>query len=68
VAGPTTIPSITSSVKNTLEGLVGQGLLTGFTNLMVKRNPIEPRQYDVSVTIAPATPINWVFVDVTVQI
>jgi hypothetical protein len=68
VAGPTTIPSITSAVKNTLEELVTQGLLTGFFNLQVKRNPIEPRQYDVSVTIAPATPINWVFVDVTVTI
>jgi hypothetical protein len=68
VSGPTTIPSITSAVKNTLEGLVTQGLLTGFSNLLVKRNPIEPRQYDVSVTISPATPINWVFVDVTVTI
>ena len=68
VSGPTTIPSITSAVKNTLEGLVTQGLLTGFTNLLVKRNLVESRQYDVSVTIAPATPINWVFVDVSVQI
>lgn len=68
VSGPTTIPSITSAVKNTLEGLVTQGLLTGFTNLLVKRNPIEPRQYDVSVTVSPATPINWVFVDVSVTV
>ncbi len=68
VSSPTTIPSITSAVKNTLEGLVSQGLLTGFANLQVKRNPNEPRQYDISVTIAPATPINWVFVDVTVTV
>ena len=68
VSGPTTIPSITSAVKNTLEGLVTQGLLTGFTNLLVKRNLIEPRQYDVSVTISPATPINWVYIDVSVTI
>jgi hypothetical protein len=68
VSGPTTVPSMTSAVKNTLEGLVTQGLLTGFTNLLVKRNPVEPRQYDVSVTVAPATPINWVFCDVSVTI
>lgn len=68
VSGPTTIPALTSAVKNTLEGLVSQGLLTGFANLYVKRNPSEPRQYDVSVTISPATPINWVFVDLSVTI
>lgn len=68
VSGPTTIPALTSSVKNTLEALVSQGLLTGFANLSVRRNPSEPRQFDITVTIAPSTPINWIFVDVSVTI
>ena len=67
-SGPTTLPKITSAAKNTLDALVGQGLLTTYVNLSVAKDSIEPRQYNVSATIAPTTPVDWIFVDLTVTV
>jgi hypothetical protein len=45
-----------------LNALVGQKLITKYRGLSVKRDELEPRQWNVNVEIQPTYPINWVFV------
>lgn len=68
VQQPTTKASITKTVIDTIDALISQGLLTGRGAISVARNPNEPRQMDVRVQVAPAAPIDWLFVDATFTI
>lgn len=65
---PTLVASITAKVQNALRALTSQGLLTTFKNLSVKRDQVEPRQWNVSVEVQPTLPVNWIFIDVSVGI
>jgi len=65
---PTLVAAITTVAQKTLEGLVSQGLLTSYQNLSVKRDAVEPRQFNVVVEVAPNSPVNWVFIDLSVSI
>lgn len=58
--------SITSAVIKTLQGLVGQGLLTAFRNVSIARDQTEPRQWNVNVEVQPTLPVNWIFIDISV--
>lgn len=68
VNSPTIVGEISGGLDKLLRSLVSQGLLTDFGSITVSRNPVEPRQIDVSVEIAPTAPINWIYTDVTVSI
>lgn len=63
---PTLVASITTRVTKTLQALNSQGLITAYQNLNVQRDEVEPRQWNVSVEVAPTFPVNWIFVDVSV--
>lgn len=61
----------TAAVLNTeavvlLNSLVGQGLITAYTNLSVSQDSVDPRQWNISVSVSPAYPINWIFIKVNV--
>ena len=61
----------TAAVLNTeavilLNSLVGQGLITAYTNLSVSQDTVDPRQWNISVSVSPAYPINWIFIKVNV--
>jgi hypothetical protein len=49
-----------------LNSLVSQGLLTTYANLSVVQDSVDPRQWDVSVSVSPAYPINWIYIKVNV--
>lgn len=49
-----------------LNGLISQGLITAFKGLTVVRDSVDPRQWDVSVSVQPTYPINWIYITVTV--
>lgn len=65
---PTLISSISSKVQKTVQGLIGQGLLTNSRNLSVSRDEVDPRQWNVTIEVQPSLPVNWIFVDVSVGI
>lgn len=65
---PTLIASIMASIQKTLLALVSQGLLTAYRNLSVKRDAVDPRQWNVIVEVQPSLPVNWIFIDVSVGI
>lgn len=61
----------TAAVLNTeavilLNSLVGQGLITAYSNLSVMQDTVDPRQWDISVSVLPAYPLNWIFIKVNV--
>lgn len=49
-----------------LNALISQGLITAFTGLSVQRDQVDPRQWDISVSVQPVYPINWIFIRVSV--
>lgn len=65
---PTAIAEISAGVDKILRSQISQGLLTNVGAISVARNPVEPRQIDISAEINPAGPINWIFIDVTVSL
>lgn len=68
IQSPTIIAELNAGIGKLLRSLIGQGLLSGFGSITVQRNEIEPRQIDIGVVINPVGPINWVFVDMVVEL
>jgi hypothetical protein len=61
----------TQAILNTravqlLNSLASQGLLTAYADLIVQRDEIDPRQWNVSVRVQPTYPINWILIKVSV--
>lgn len=65
------ITADTAAILNTravvlLNSLVSQGILTAFKDLSVQQDDVDPRQFDVSVRVAPTYGLNWVYIKVSV--
>lgn len=68
VESATTAASITNVTSLTLNAFISQGLVTEYAGLNVGRDDVEPRQWNVSVAIQPAYPINWIWISVSVGV
>jgi hypothetical protein len=55
-------------VRTVLSALVSQGLITGFQNVRVERDKVDPRQWNVFLRFTPSYPLNYVFIDIEVGI
>ena len=49
-----------------LNALVGQGLITAFRGLTVQQDSVDPRQWNIAVSVQPTYPINWIYITVEV--
>lgn len=49
-----------------LNSLIGQGLITEYKGLAVQQDSVDPRQWDVAVSVRPTYPLNWIYITVTV--
>jgi hypothetical protein len=49
-----------------LNSLVGQGLITAYSGLSVAQDSLDPRQWNITVNVSPAYPINWIFITVNI--
>jgi hypothetical protein len=58
--------TLTSRAISLLSAFVSQGWITAYANLSVNRDDVEPRQWNISVQIAPSMPVNWIFIDISV--
>lgn len=59
----------TGAILNTravilLNSLVSQGLITAYKDLAVKRDDVDPRQWNVAVRVQPNYPINFIYIRV----
>ena len=64
---PTLVASMTSVVVKTLNGLVAQGLLSQYANVSVVRDTTEPRQWDISCSVYPSLPVDWIYINISVS-
>jgi hypothetical protein len=62
----TLLPSLTAKALGVLNQFVSQNLITAYRNLSVKRDTVEPRQWNVVVEVQPNYPVNWIFIDISV--
>jgi hypothetical protein len=68
---PDSLSGDTLAVLNTravilLNSFKSQNLITDFAELFVERDPSEPRQFNVSVKVAPTYAINWIYIKIGV--
>lgn len=59
---------LTSRVVTLLSGLVSSGLITGFENVRVEKDKVDPRQWNVFLRFVPSYPINYIFIDIEVGV
>jgi hypothetical protein len=64
INSPTLLQELSGAVDKIMRGLVAQGMLTGYADVVVSINPTDARQVDVGVRAFPAGPLNYVFADV----
>lgn len=60
----------TGSILNTravvlLNSLVSQSLITQYKDLSVKRDDVDPRQWNISVRVQPTYPVNFIYIKVS---
>ncbi len=65
-ASADTIPILSTRASGLLKSFVSQNLITDYKNLIVKQDAVDPRQFDVSVLVAPTEAINWILIKIGV--
>lgn len=65
---PTLVASLTQRAIKLLNAFSDQGLITGYRNLSVYKDDVEPRQYNIVVEVDITGPVNWIFIDITASI
>ena len=63
---PTTEISLNTEAVILLNSLISQGLITAFDGLAVQQDTVDPRQWNIAVSVQPVYPINWIYIKVTV--
>lgn len=63
---PTLLPSLTAKAIGVLNTFTSSNLITAYRNLSIKRDLVDPRQWNVVVEVQPNYPINWIFIDISV--
>lgn len=58
--------SLMSRATGVINGMVGQGLITAYRDLKVQRNDIDQTEWDISVSVQPTYPVNFIFIKVSV--
>lgn len=61
---PTIIAEISGACDKLLRGMISIGLLSGYADLVVARNVVEPRQLDITLRAFPLGPVNWISADI----
>jgi hypothetical protein len=61
---PDVIPMLTTRAVGLLQSFIGQKIITDFTNLVVRRDSVDSRQWNVSVRVQPNYPVNWIYIKV----
>lgn len=63
---PTTQGSLVAVANKVLASFISQRLITNFDGLRVRRDEVEPRQWNVTVNVQPVYPINWIYIRIGV--
>lgn len=63
-------PTLPVTLQNTAASLctafITQRLISAYNGLTVGRDPVEPRQWNISLNVQPIYPVNWIYIKVNV--
>jgi len=54
--------TLLTRVNGLLNSFVNQNLITKYADVVVKRDDVEPRQWNIRFKVMPTYPINWIYV------
>ena len=60
----TTLATLNARGQGLLSSFISQGLITAYKDLLVQRDSVDPRQWNVSVRVQPTYPVNWIYIKV----
>jgi hypothetical protein len=63
---PNTGAALNTEAVILLNSMISQGLITAFKGLTVVQDSVDPRQWDIAVSVQPVYPLNWIYIKVTV--
>lgn len=63
---PTTQGSLVAIANKIMQSFLNQRLITQFADLSVRRDNVESRQWNITVSVQPVFPVNWIFIRVGV--
>jgi hypothetical protein len=49
-----------------MQAFITQRLITDFADLTVQRDSVEPRQWNIAVSVQPVYPVNWIYIRVNI--
>jgi len=54
--------SLQSRIITILNAFISQGLITEYADVKVKRDTVDPRQWNVTFRVVPSYPVNWIYI------
>jgi hypothetical protein len=66
VESPIFLASLVARARTTLNGFINQGLITQYRDLKVQRDEVDTTQWNISVKVSPAYPVNFIYIRVGV--
>lgn len=63
---PNLIPLLYARGVGALNSFISQNLISAYSDLVIKRDTVDPRQWNVSVRVQPIYPVNWIYIKVSV--
>ena len=54
--------SLLTRVNGLLNSFVNQNLITKYADVVVKRDDVEPRQWNIRFKVQPTYPVNWIYI------
>lgn len=61
----TIIPTLSARAIASMNSFVSQGLITAYKDVLVQRDSVDPRQWNVSVRAQPTYPVNFIYIRVS---
>lgn len=56
-----TTANMIARAQSLFKSFVSQQLITNYANIVVQQDPVEPRQWDITASVSPVYPINWIY-------
>lgn len=61
-----TIQTLSARAVALLSSFISQGLITAYKDLVVERDSVDPRQYNIAVSVQPTYPVNYIYLKVSI--
>lgn len=65
---PTFISTLFARANGMMQAFTSQRLITDFRGLEVKRDSVDPRQWNLTVEVQPVFPVNWIFISIGIGV